>query len=267
MNWLMRLLTPGLRGDNAPSVHAIQFDTIGWIPTKSWRRLSRSSLEWCDANGDTLCVRVHGKPAGHLVNLPDLMSLRSFYRQDAARHGGGIVSVETVRVGNILSAKVINKYERLPAYAYDGTLAIPLKNAHCTITMRSIESGVTGRRDALVTAHLAERGELEIEKAEKADQPGSIKGWFQDPYDASYQGRTLYSMSDDERLDALFLDHPLSRIRSRLTQIQNTFAIDAAHVADSPQESSTRESERIERARDLLSTDTVVTLYPQCRNV
>jgi tetratricopeptide (TPR) repeat protein len=108
---------------------------------------------------------------------------------------------------------------------------------------------------------LAERGKLEIEKADEPGEPGRIKGWFQDPYDPSYQGRALYSMSDDERLDALFLDHPLSKIRSRLTQMQNTFASDPVDFTDSLQEPSTREAQGTERARYLLSPGTVVTLY------
>jgi tetratricopeptide (TPR) repeat protein len=171
------------------------------------------------------------------------------------------VSAETVHVAGVRSVRVINKYERRPAYAYDGTLTIPLKDAHYTITMHSIERGITGARDALVTAHLAGRGELEIEKVEEADGGKPIRGWFQDPYDPSYPGRALYSMSDDERLDALFPHHPLSKIRAFLTQVQNTLVIDQAVARDSVEVPNPREAEAAERPRYLLSCRTVATLY------
>src|SRR5262245_10468320 len=53
-------------------------------------------------------------------------------------------------------------------------------------------------------------------------------GWFRDPYDSGYQGPVLYSLSDDLRLDALFPDHPLSRIRASLAQIQGSVKFDAS---------------------------------------
>lgn len=257
MNWLTRLLKRAQAGSDVPSVRLLQFDTSGWSRT----RKSPQSVEWRNAEGDTLCARVHPKPAEQLSALSDPESLRAFYRQETAARGGCIISAETVHIAGVRSGKVINKYERRPAYAYDGTLTIPLKDAHYTITMHSIERGVTGERDALVTAHLASRGELEFEKVEEADGGRRIKGWFQDPYDPGYQGRALYSVSDNERLDALFPHHPLSKIRRCLTQVQNTLAIDQAVARGSVEVPSPREAEAAERPRYLLSCETVATLY------
>lgn len=257
MNWLTRLLRRAPCESDGPSVRLIQFDTSGWSRT----RKSGHSIEWRDADGDTLCARVHPKPTERLLVLSDLESLRAFHRQEAATRGGCIISVETVHVAGIRSEKVINKYERRPAYAYDGTLTIPLKHAHYTITMDSIERGVTGERDAVVTSHLAGRGELAIAEAEDSAGARRIKGWFQDPYDPSYKGRALYSMSDDERLDALFPHHPLSKIRRCLTRVQNTLAINQAAASNSVEVPSPGEAEAAERPRHLLSSRTVASLY------
>jgi hypothetical protein len=140
---------------------------------------------------------------GSYTGVADLDSLRALYRQEAAQRGGGIVCVEIVQAEGVQSVKVINKYERRPAYAYEGRLIIPFRNAEYTITMDSVERGVTGERDAVVTAALAQGGQLEIEIPEPSEE-GRIKGWFQDPYDASYQGAAIYSMSDDDRVDVSF---------------------------------------------------------------
>jgi hypothetical protein len=226
-NWLTQLLKRQPRASGS-LFHSFRFDTTGWTLAK--RR--RSSIEWRDADGDTLHACVDSTLPAEVSALSDRDSLRAFYREEAIKHGGGIVCAEIVQAGGIRSVKVINKYLRRPAYAYDGNLIIPLKNAQYTVTIHSIERGVTGERDALVTSQLAERGELEIESAAAPGEPGRIKGWFQDPYDPSYQGSSIYSMSDDHRLDSLFPNHPLSKLRKCLGRIQATLVIDKAILRD-----------------------------------
>jgi tetratricopeptide (TPR) repeat protein len=257
MHWLIQLLKrqPPASGS---LLHSVRFDTKDWILVKR----SRNSLEWRNAEGDTLCACVDGKVPATLLGLPDRDSVRAFYREEAIRHGGGIVCAEIVQAGGILSVIVITKYERRPAYAYDGTLIIPFKNSQYTVTIHSIERGVTGERDALVTSQLAERGELEIESAGTPGKPRRVKGWFQDPYDPSYQGSAIYSMSDDDRLDVLFPNHPLSKIRRCLGRIQATLLIDQPILRDTVLPfGSTVEEETLSQPRRLLSSPTVASLY------
>lgn len=254
MHWLTQLLKARASGS---VLHSVQFDTKGWTLAK--RR--RNSLEWRNADGDTLRACVGSTLPATLSGLSDRDSLRAFYREEAIRHGGGIVCAEIVQAGGIRSVKVINKYER-SMYAYEGTLIIPFKNAQYTVTIHSFERGTTGERDALVTSQLVERGELEIESGAAPGEPGRIKGWFQDPYDPSYQGRAIYSMSDDDRVDALFPNHPLSKIRKCLGQIQATLAIDQAILRDTVMvPGSTGKEEAFTQPRRLLSSPTVASLY------
>ena len=173
-----------------------------------------------------------------------------------------MVCAEIVQAGEIRAVKVIIKYERRPAYAYDGTLIIPLKSAQFTVTMDSIERGVTGERDALVASQLAGHGELEIESPAAPGQPGRVKGWFQDPYDPSYQGSSIYCMSDDDRLDMVFSNHPLSKIRKCLARLQDTLVIDQAILRDIFQvPGSMGEEETFSQPRRLLSSPTVCSRY------
>ena len=254
MHWLTQLLKARASGS---VLHSVQFDTKGWILAK--RR--RNSLEWRNADGDTLRACVDSTLPATLSGLSDRDSLRAFYREEAIRHGGGIVCAEIVQAGGIRSVKVINKYER-SMYAYDGTLIIPFKNAQYTVTIHSFERSTTGEREALVTSQLVERGELEIESGAAPGEPGRIKGWFQDPYDPSYQGRAIYSMSDDDRVDALFPNHPLSKIRKCLGQIRATLAIDQAILRDTVMvPGNTGKEEAFTQPRRLLSSPTVASLY------
>ena len=54
----------------------------------------------------------------------------------------------------------IYKREQLPAYAYTGMITINADERHFVIAVASVERGMTGVRDALVTARLFESGRL-----------------------------------------------------------------------------------------------------------
>jgi tetratricopeptide (TPR) repeat protein/uncharacterized RDD family membrane protein YckC len=262
------MATPAKDGDEkvastALSVRSIRFDTSGWKE----KQASNDALEWRNADGDVLRVRFSAQPASFLSDPSDLGSLREHYRREAAASRGAIVLVETVSIQGIPCIEAIKKFERLPAYAYEGVLVLAFEASHFILTLESLERGKTGMREAVLTAHLAERGELEIR-----EEPGTgatvIKGWFLDPYLEGYQGPVLRSLSDDERLDALFPLHPLSKIRSVLRRIKKTLSFDptlrssklpgsgAASIATQDVEKS-----RPDRARRPLASATVGALF------
>jgi hypothetical protein len=87
------------------------------------------------------------------------------------------------------------------------------------------ERGTTGVREAVVTTKLAETGKLALSEANSPGGRGKIEGWFEDPYDLDYNGSVLRSLSDSECYDAMFPDHPLTRLRETLTMLRHTFAL------------------------------------------
>jgi tetratricopeptide (TPR) repeat protein len=209
--------------NRSPMLGAIRFDTNGWKSVKT----EDEGLQWRDRLGNTLRLRFHSRPAEQLAELRDLESVRSLCRRNAEAAGGAIVSVDIVNVAGIPCLKVIDKYERRPAYDYAGTLTIPLRDSHYEIVMNATEHGTTGVREAMVFAQLAAIGEVDLSAFTAGERKsGPIPGWFKDPYDPGYQGRVLRCQSDDERLDALLPDHPLSRIRFSFAKIQPSIELD-----------------------------------------
>jgi hypothetical protein len=76
------------------------------------------------------------------------------------------------------------------------------------------ERGTTGVREAGVTAELMKAGKLTPQNFESS--------WASDPYDASYHGvdrSVLRFISDDERYDERFPEHPLSKVRRVLAAL------------------------------------------------
>jgi hypothetical protein len=79
----------------------------------------------------------------------------------------------------------------------------------------------TGTREALVNAVVAQTGELVLGDT-KPDGSRTIKGWFQDAYDAAFDAGALNSYTDDERVDPILPAHPLSRTRAWLATLGST---------------------------------------------
>jgi tetratricopeptide repeat protein len=210
------------------ALRTIQFDTTGWKPMK----VAADVLEWRDDLNNRLRVGFYARPADSFGEQSDIASLRALCRLRADAGGGAIVSVETATIAGIRCPKVINKYERRPGYEYDGAIIIPLRDSHFEIIMNATEHGTTGVREAVVTNQLLAMGELDLSGL-KTTQPGPapIPGWFVDPYDRGYDGRVLHSPSDDSRLDALFPDHPLSRVRLLLDGIERSVKLDVSAPA------------------------------------
>ncbi len=82
------------------------------------------------------------------------------------------------------------------------------------------EQGHTGVREAVVTTEALRAGVIELDTA-----AGKVKHWFKDAYDSNYDSRTVRSIADDESYDVRFPDHPLSRIRRFLRQIEASFTL------------------------------------------
>jgi hypothetical protein len=81
----------------------------------------------------------------------------------------------------------------------------------------------------VVTARLLEEGKLQVREYRwyqklfsRQRASGYLEGWFYDPYDPSYSGVVLHSVSDNEEFDPEFPNHPLTRLRSHLKRIRES---------------------------------------------
>jgi tetratricopeptide (TPR) repeat protein len=242
------------------TLQSVRFDTTGWRVDKK----THDSIEWRDLDGDLLVTRlaqIEGETSGP---PPTLTEIRSSFRAAAAPRKGGIVSVEQSHRCGLVLTKAITKFEDLPAYAYEGTLEIPLRNATYSLSLMAGEHGTTGIREAVTTAQLFQLRELKIPAGGTPGVGQKLEGWFRDPYDADYHGPTLRSLSDDDRLDALFPKHPLSKIRKWFAKVEDTLSIDADVRPDAlPSAGAEGAEDATERPSHRMSAFAVGMLYLQ----
>lgn len=88
---------------------------------------------------------------------------------------------------------------------------------------------MTGLRDAIVMDTLLGTGQITLDGA----GGGKIAGWAQDPYDPNVTAPLMRNLSEDEKYDAQFPGHPLSRLCSVLRQVQSSMHV-ASEVKDAP---------------------------------
>jgi hypothetical protein len=189
-----------------------------------------------DSRGLTLQGRHGGRwiwldTLGNILTLTDICSRRLGpvepgedaiveYCRDNIRFGWSLVEARSIRRHSLDGFVCVYKHEHRPSYDYAGRLHVLLAGHTIVFWMGARERGVTGGRDAAVTVEGLRAGTL---------LPGTagtrLEGWFKDPYDRRYDDRTVCSIADDRQYDARFPDHPLSRIRQTLGQIEATFTI------------------------------------------
>jgi hypothetical protein len=102
---------------------------------------------------------------------------------------------------------------------YLGSFTIPFRDKSYVVKWQCPERGMTGMRDAAVFALHADFDD---------DDPNAdpFKGWCRDPYDEGHTEGALMNLSEDEKYDAKFPHHPLSRLRSYMRHVTETISFD-----------------------------------------
>ena len=151
-----------------------------------------------------------------------------YAREFAVDLGGSLVSADLVVMDSHPAVEIISKKEEGLGYVYEGAIFCSLDARDIMVFAIFNECDITGVREAAVSAQLWETGELEIKplrEAENQGEPQAIKGWFFDPYDPSFRGPVLNSLSDDIKYDEMFPEHPLSLLRATLANVRETIVI------------------------------------------
>jgi hypothetical protein len=156
---------------------------------------------------------------------------RAARRDVAKQDNGAVIEVEAVTIDGCAAIHDIMKSpQRSSGMSYYGTLTLPFRDFAYTVTLLCRESGTTGMRDTAVFTMLMQKGEVRF--ADGADQP---TGWMADPYDPSITAPPCRNRADDPGYDEMFPDHPLSRARRLMRQIERTMRL-ADEVRSAPAE-------------------------------
>jgi hypothetical protein len=169
---------------------------------------------WRDPQGGVLTLKVVIEAILGLPPVSDEIALQCFARSVAESGAAGLIEVHAAEGPLGVTVGLIYKRLQKPAYVFTGILLVPRGDVSQVWTAVAGERGTTGVREAIVTAELVNAGKMTME--------GYERSWAQDPYDPGYSGvdrSVLRFVSDDERYDPKFPQHPLSRVRHLLAAL------------------------------------------------
>lgn len=187
----------------------------------SFQEADESVALFTNAEGDRLSINYFPVVPDIAADIADAAALRSFYRAAAEAGGVAMLEVIPVQVSGLPAVHTLLKARLEPrGFAFIGSLTLPFEDRSYVIKVQSVEIGITGGREAAVMA--MQQGAFELD-----EQTGKLIGWEQDPYDLAYRGSFMRNVADDEKYDAAFPDHPLSKVRGYLKELTETVELSA----------------------------------------
>jgi hypothetical protein len=179
---------------------------------------------WVNDVGELVQVHLISRPAW--LKQMDVGAALAELRHVAERRQAGVVSLDSFTNAAFPCMQFIDK--RLgkdgAGATYLGMLFVPFHTLTFVVSGVRGESGITGIREAVVADRLI--GEGRLENWDVSDpKTGLREHWFQDPFDPDYQGTVRRCFADDEAFDALFPEHPLTRIRTNMAGIRTSMRL------------------------------------------
>jgi hypothetical protein len=203
--------------DPLPSLSSISFDDSGLT--------SRGEVDgkriWVTPSGDGVALHYFPIPPDIAADPHDLAGIRQYYRETAARVGGAIIEVDTLKIDDCLAIRLIVKVPQVPhGMTYLGSITLPYRLFSFVLKIQCPEYGITGIRATLVGNELMREGLVRLDR-----ERDEAVGWAQDPYDPSLTSGLRRNHSESEAYDSRFPDDPLSRLRTLLNRLQGTIRL------------------------------------------
>lgn len=145
----------------------------------------------------------------------DIDTMRKFFRERVAAHGGGLIEVEMTKLGEYPAVRTIFKFPIQPSgMIYLGSYTIPFSDRNYVLRIESPELGVTGIRDSTIVV------EMQQENKVGWDEEGNLTGWFEDPYDPEFTGGMPMNLSERVEYDERFPSHCLTLLREHMEYLE-----------------------------------------------
>jgi hypothetical protein len=197
------------------------------IPDSGWTKVKddNSIIQWINPE-QTIAISIN-----YFESIPDIPTvkninvLRAFYRNIIAEVDGGLIELELYKRQQFDIVKSIFKIPQKPSgMTYIGSLTIPFSTCSFVLKVQAVESGVTGMREAVTVNKFLSIGTFDD------------AAWASDPYDKEFKTGALMNKSEVQSYDIDFPDHPLSQVRTLLSEIEKGLkwesAVEKLHSLD-----------------------------------
>lgn len=202
------------------SIASVQFDVANW----QIKQRSEQKIVWFNQIPDILILEFSPHPIELPADLQNMDAVCTFVEQMVRQNAGAVVSVENLQRGEVEIVKSIFKYRQTASskrsplgMVYAGLYILPFAECHYLLKVQCSEYGTTGLREAAVSASQQDQAE---------NTSASVVYSLDEMFATSVLQRVVAGLWDDEKYDAAFPLHPLSRLRNYLRHIEATFTTD-----------------------------------------
>lgn len=178
--------------------------------------------------GDFLTLNYFPVVPDIAADIADANALRAFYRTMAESNQVAMLAVDPFLLVGLPAVLSILKARMEPrGFAFIGSYTLPFSDHSFVIKVQSMEHGITGIRETAVMM-------MQSAPLESDEVTGKLTGWEQDPYEPGYRGAFMCNKADDPKHDAIFPEHPLSKVRHYLHEIGTELEMTASIRAGQP---------------------------------
>jgi hypothetical protein len=202
------------------------------LATHDWRlaQLGETVRIFVNPNRDFLQQRlILTAPPDLPPDYPNLESQRAYFEAMSPAAGFAIIAVELIAVkgaeGFTTLFKFRNPENRMGARIL-GTVMFTFETFFCGFQFQADEHGTTGMREAAAYIILEKEGNLPPEVVEAKKLPPRHITSLDEYFKEASARPPFKHFADDERFDAAFPQHPLSRVRSYMKHVMETIEFD-----------------------------------------
>jgi hypothetical protein len=192
------------------NISSVSISDFGWAKAKD----DKSIIQWINPE-QTIAISVNffEKPPD-IPTMKNIETLRSFYRHLISSVNGGLIELALSRKDTKPFLKTIYKLpQEASGMTYIASLTFPFKTCSFVFKVQAAEIGMTGMREALIANKLISENVISVDE-------NGYSNWSADPYDNNFKDGALMNKSEQYVYDIEFPDHPLTRARQILKQIE-----------------------------------------------
>jgi hypothetical protein len=201
---MLEPLMPSTDKAGQPSLHALRFNTHGYLP--QGHSQPGNVRIWRTPEGDGLGFYYIPVSPDLPANATSLDELAVFYRQLVEDSDGKLVEINVITVGGYPTVRTILSLPQEPAgRTYVGALTLPFRDFSFVIKCQCAEVGITGIKEIKLLA----RHQIANEAIQGNDKHFLMLGLN----------------PDDPMYDPEFPEHPVARVRQVLNHIAGSLVV------------------------------------------
>jgi hypothetical protein len=219
----MDLLKHLFQQSKSKNLYGLRYETLDWefVPEQS----DKFQHFWDDKNSPATISFYYINKEPNFLSIKDENLLRHSYRRVFNPRYIGIIKVELDKLQGFDIIETIFKSRQKPrGTTYIGSITVPFKDRSYVVKVQCPEVGTTGIRPTVIFDKMLREQGLDKDKRNEL-----VNNFSRDPYDENIRNGFLMNLSELQKYDEMFPNHPLTIVRTLLGDLRLMIRIDVEY--------------------------------------